>query len=177
MENIVTKRLYLVPFTLDIVKAAILGNSELARVMAVKVLSNWPDEEFIQNLPRIAHILTKCALQSQWGWGSLIIHQAENTLIGHVMIKIIPDATGSPTDSVELGYQIVPSYRQQGYASEAAKAMADWTLYQPGIEKVTAGCDADNIGSKRVLEKIGMRLIEARGKVLIWELSKTEIIE
>ena len=177
MENIVTKRLYLVPFTLDIVKAAILGNSELARVMAVKVLPNWPDEEFIQNLPGIADILTKYILQSQWGWGTLIIHQAENTLIGHVMIKIIPDATGSPTDSVELGYQIVPSYRQQGYASEAAKAMADWTLYQPGMEKVTAGCDADNIGSKRVLEKIGMRLIEARGKGLIWELSKTEIIK
>ncbi|MEH1780958.1 MAG: GNAT family N-acetyltransferase [Nostoc sp.] len=94
----------------------------------------------------------------------------------NLAIKIIPDATGSPTDSVELGYQVVPSYRRQGYASEAAKAMADWTLYQPGMKKVTAGCNADNIGSKRVLEKIGMRLIETRGKVLIWELCKTEII-
>ncbi|MEH1788005.1 MAG: GNAT family N-acetyltransferase [Nostoc sp.] len=176
MENIVTKRLYLVPLKLEIVKAAILGNSELARSLAVTVLPDWPDEEFIQILPGIADILSKYALQSQWGWGSLIIHKAENKLIGHVMIKIIPDATGSPTDSVELGYQVVPSYRRQGYASEAAKAMADWTLYQPGIKKVTAGCNADNIGSKRVLEKIGMRLIETRGKVLIWELCKTEII-
>jgi len=177
MENIVTKRLYLVPFTQEIVKAAIIGNSELARVLGVTVLPNWPDEEFIQNLPVIADILSKYALQSQWGWGSLIIHKAENTLIGHVMIKIIPDTTGSPTNSVELGYQVAPSYRQQGYASEAAKAMVNWTLCQPGMEKVTARCDADNIGSKRVLEKIGMRLIETRGEVLIWELSKTEIIE
>jgi [ribosomal protein S5]-alanine N-acetyltransferase len=173
MENIVTQRLYLVPFTLERVKAAIIGNSELAKFMAVKVLPNWPDEEFGENLPMIADILCENPLQSEWGWGSLIIHQAENTLIGHVMIKIIPDAIDSPTDSVELGYQVVPSYRQQGYASEAAKAMVDWTLCQPNMQKVTAGCDADNIGSKRLLEKIGMRLIETRGKVLIWELCKT----
>ncbi|MBN3898591.1 MAG: GNAT family N-acetyltransferase [Nostoc sp.] len=68
-------------------------------------------------------------------------------------------------------------YQQQGYASEAAKAMVDWTLCQPSMQKVTAGCDADNIGSKRVLEKIGMRLIETRDKILIWQLCKTEIIE
>ncbi|MCC5645802.1 GNAT family N-acetyltransferase [Nostoc sp. CHAB 5824] len=177
MENIVSQRLYLVPFTLEIVKAAIIGNSELARVLAVTVLPNWPDEEFGQNLPTIADILCKNPLQSEWGWGSLIIHKVEKTLIGHIMIKIIPDATGFATGSVELGYLIVPSYQQQGYASEAAKAMVDWTLCQPGMEKVTAGCDADNIGSKRVLEKIGMRLIEARGEVLIWELCKTEIIK
>ncbi|MEH2104781.1 GNAT family N-acetyltransferase [Nostoc sp.] len=177
MENIVTNRLYLVPFTQEIVKAAILGNSELARLLAVTVLPNWPDEEFSEGLPIIADILCKNPLQSEWGWGSLIIHKAEKTLIGHIMLKIIPDAKGFATGSVELGYLIVPSYQQQGYASEATKAMADWTLCQPGMEKVTAGCDADNIGSKRVLEKIGMRLIETRGRMLIWELCNTEIIE
>jgi [ribosomal protein S5]-alanine N-acetyltransferase len=177
MENIVSNRLYLVPFTLERVKAAIIGNSELAKLMGVKVLPNWSDEKFGENLPIIADILCKNPLQSEWGWGTLIIHQAENALIGHVMIKIIPDATGSPTGSVELGYQVVPSYRQQGYASEAAKAMVDWTLCQPNMQKVTAGCYADNIGSKRVLEKIGMQVIETRGNVLIWELCKTKIIE
>jgi [ribosomal protein S5]-alanine N-acetyltransferase len=177
MTNIITERLYLVPFTLEKVTAAITGNSELSRVLGVKILPDWAEEEFIQNLPEIANILSKFALQGQWGWGNLIIQQAENTLIGHVMIKIIPDATGSPTDSVELGYYIMPLYRQQGYASEATKAMVDWTLCQPGMAKVKAGCDADNLGSKRVLEKIGMRQIETRGKTLVWELSKTEIIE
>ncbi|MCW5318304.1 GNAT family N-acetyltransferase [Nostoc sp. KVJ3] len=173
MENVVTKSLYLVPFTQEIIKAAIIGNPELARVLAVTVLPNWRNEIFGKSLPTIADILCENPLQSEWGWGSLIIHKAEKTLIGYLMLKILPD----PTGSVEIGYIIVPSYRQQGYASEATKAMMDWTLCQPGIEKVTAGCDADNIASKRVLEKIGMRLIETRGKALIWELCKTEIIE
>ncbi len=44
MENIVTTRLYLVLFTLEIVKAAIIENAELASVMKVTVLPNWSDE-------------------------------------------------------------------------------------------------------------------------------------
>ncbi|MBP5976195.1 GNAT family N-acetyltransferase [Brasilonema sp. CT11] len=176
MENVVTTRLYLVPFKLEIVKAAMIGNAELASILGVTVLPNWCEEEFLQNLPGIADILCKYPLQGEWGWGSLIIHKAENTLIGHTMVKIIPDSTGSPTGSLEIGYFIVPSYRQQGYASEATKATIDWTFCQPSVQKVTAGCDPDNIASKRVLEKIGMHLIESRKNVLIWELCKTATI-
>ncbi|MBW4596064.1 MAG: GNAT family N-acetyltransferase [Brasilonema angustatum HA4187-MV1] len=176
MENIVTTQLYLVPFKLEIVKAAIIGNAELEKVLAVTVLPNWCEEEFLQNLPGIPEIFCKDPLQGEWGWGSLIIQKAENTLIGHTMVKIIPDSTGSPTGSLEIGYFIVPSYRQQGYASEAAKATIEWAFCQPNVQKVTAGCDPDNIASKRVLEKIGMQLIESREKVLVWELCKTATI-
>lgn len=177
MENLVTTRLYLVPFKLEIVKAAIMGDAELASVLGITVLPNWADEEFSQGLPIIADILCLNPLQSEWGWGSLIIHKAEKTLIGYVSLKIIPDATGNATGSLEIGYHIAPSYRQQGYASEAAKAMVDWAFCQPGVQSVTAGCDADNIGSKPVLEKIGMQLIETRNNGLIWQLRKTGIIQ
>ncbi|MBW4612643.1 MAG: GNAT family N-acetyltransferase [Desmonostoc vinosum HA7617-LM4] len=173
MKNLVTARLYLVPLTLEIVKTAIIGNAELAKFLGVTVLPNWHEEEFLQNLPEIADILCNYPLQSEWGWGSLIIHKTEKTLIGHVMVKIIPDATGEPTDAVEIGYYIVPSYRRQGYASEATKAMIDWVLCQPGMQRITAGCNPNNIASKRVLEKIGMHLIQSRPKGLVWELCKT----
>jgi [ribosomal protein S5]-alanine N-acetyltransferase len=173
MENLVATRLYLVPFTLEIVKAAIIGNAELSSVLGVTVLPNWPDEDLGKDLPLIADILCKNLLQGEWGWGSLVIHKSENTLIGNVSLKIIPDATGS----LEIGYSIVPSYQQQGYASEAARAMVDWAFCQPGVQKVTAGCDVDNIGSKRVLEKIGMQLIESRDDVLVWQLCKTATLQ
>lgn len=176
MENLVTTRLYLVPFKLEIVKAAIIGNAELASFLEVTVLPDWYDEELIQDLPFIADILCKYPFQSEWGWGSLVIHKAENALIGHVMVKVIPDSTGSPTGSLEIGYYIAPSYRQQGYASEATKAVIDWALSQPSVQSVTAGCDPNNIASKRVLEKIGMQLVESREKVLVWKLCKTATV-
>lgn len=178
MGDLITARLRLVPFKLTIVQAAMNGNAELARVLGVTVLPDWPDEEFSQGLPEIAEILSKSPLQREWGWGSLVIQQAENLLIGYVMVKIIPDIpdpAGAPTGALEIGYQIVPSYRRQGYGSEATKAILDWTLRQPSVQKVTAGCDADNIASKRLLEKIGMQHTETRGKgtVLVWELSRS----
>jgi len=174
LEKLVTERLYLVPFKLELLKAAIIGIDELATILGVKVAADWAEQELIQAFPDIANILLQFPLQNEWGWGSLIIHQAENTLIGHVMIKIVPDVTGLPTDAVEIGYQVAPLYRRQGYASEATKAMMDWTLSQPGMQTVTAGCAPDNIASKRVLEKIGMDLIETREKVLVWKLSRSK---
>ncbi|MCC5634811.1 GNAT family N-acetyltransferase [Nostoc sp. CHAB 5844] len=177
MEKLVTTRLYLVPFTLEVVKAAIIGNAELASFLGVTVLPDWYEEEYISNLPLIADILCKYPFQSEWGWGSLIIHQAENTLIGHVMVKVIPDSTGSPTGSLEIGYYVASSYRQQGYASEATQAVVDWALSQPSVQSVTAGCDRGNIASKRVLEKIGMQLVESREKMLVWKLGKTATVQ
>ncbi|MFM7575626.1 MAG: GNAT family N-acetyltransferase [Microcystaceae cyanobacterium] len=175
-EKLVTERLYLVPLKLDLLKVAIIDIRELAIKLGVKVAPNWVSQEFIQAFPDIADILLQFPLQGEWGWGSLIIHQTDNTLIGHVMIKIIPDITGLPTDAIEIGYEVAPSYRQQGYASEATKAMMDWTLSQPGIQTVTAGCDPNNIASKRVLEKIGMDLIETREKVLVWKSSRPKVL-
>ncbi|BCL33974.1 GNAT family N-acetyltransferase [Nostoc sp. MS1] len=177
MEKISTPRLELVPFKLELVKKAISGNAELASFMSVKVLSDWHGQEFFENLPFIVDILCQYPLQGEWGWGALIIHRADNTLIGHVMVKIIPDSTGSPSGSLEIGYYVASSYRRQGYASEATKAVIDWTLSQPSVQTVTAGCNPDNIASKRVLEKSGMQLVESREKVLVWKLSKTASVK
>ncbi|WRH69172.1 MAG: hypothetical protein RSE13_21380 [Planktothrix sp. GU0601_MAG3] len=91
MGDIVTKRLRLVPFKLPIVQAAMIGDFELGKVLGVTVISDWIDQDFYDNLPAIANILLQSPLQGEWGWGNLVIQQAENTLIGHVMLKIIPD--------------------------------------------------------------------------------------
>ena len=173
MNNLVTKRLNLIPFKQNLVQAAMRGDAELAKVLGIKILPNSLDREefkFRESLPGLSDILDKYPLQREWGWGSLIIHRADNTLIGHVMLKIIPDATGYPTGSLELGYFVIPSYWRQGYGTEATKAMLDWAFTQPGVETMTAGCDADNIASQRILEKIGMKHIATRGNVLVWKL-------
>lgn len=177
MENLVTPRLKLVPFKLELVKAAIRGDAELASLLDVRVLPNWQDEEAIEILPFMENILCKYPLQGEWGLGHLIIHKAENTLIGHVMVKIIPDSVGSPSGSLEIGYYVASSYRSQGYASEATKAVIDWALSQPTVQSVTAGCDRNNIASKRVLEKTGMQLVETREKIFVWKLCKTASVK
>jgi len=42
-----------------------------------------------------------------------------------------------------------------GYATEAIKALVAYAFSQLGLQKITAGCYLDNLGSSRVLKKVG----------------------
>jgi RimJ/RimL family protein N-acetyltransferase len=57
---------------------------------------------------------------------------------------------------MEIGYVLARSEWERGYMTEAVKAVAGWALAQPGIHRVWAVCDLENMGSARVLEKAGM---------------------
>jgi ribosomal-protein-alanine N-acetyltransferase len=72
---------------------------------------------------------------------------------------------------VEIGYSIVPAYRSHGYATEAAQGLIKW-LWTQNVPHITAGCDADNVGSIRVLEKLCMRRTGQEGNELRWELKQ-----
>lgn len=61
----------------------------------------------------------------------------------------------------ELGYRLVPSVWGRGYASEAARAMLNFGFTRLGLERVFASTYEDNLGSRRVMEKIGMTFVRA----------------
>jgi ribosomal-protein-alanine N-acetyltransferase len=57
-----------------------------------------------------------------------------------------------------LGYCYAREAWGHGYATEAARAMLTLGFDALGLHRVWAGCDPDNAGSIRVLEKLGMSL-------------------
>ena len=57
---------------------------------------------------------------------------------------------------LNLGYVLSPAYWGQGYMTEAVRAVIGWALAQPGIWRVEATTDTENIGSQRVMQKAGM---------------------
>lgn len=57
-----------------------------------------------------------------------------------------------------IGYLIDPAKAGRGYATAVARGLLDLAFGELGVHRVTAGCFADNAGSRRVLEKVGMRL-------------------
>lgn len=59
--------------------------------------------------------------------------------------------------SVEIGYGIDTEYEGNGYATEAAKAMIDWAMYQENVYFVEAEVASDNMASRRVLEKVSFQ--------------------
>jgi len=64
-------------------------------------------------------------------------------------------------DQIEVGFSVVQRWQGRGYATEALTRVLEYLTENEGISCVTAWCAAENIGSKRVLEKSGMQLVDA----------------
>jgi RimJ/RimL family protein N-acetyltransferase len=67
-----------------------------------------------------------------------------------------PDADGQ-TGVVSLGYRLRRSAWGQGYATEGARAMVRLAFTGLGVHEVVATTMAVNTGSRRVMEKAGLR--------------------
>lgn len=77
--------------------------------------------------------------------------EADGRLVGDVMLQVVSLASRQ----VELGWVVAKEAQGRGIATAAARALLDlaWVL---GAHRVKAHLDADNEGSLRVAERIGM---------------------
>lgn len=55
----------------------------------------------------------------------------------------------------EVGYHIGAAYTKKGYATEAVRAFLPVIMKNIGIDKMAGVCLADNIASRKVMEKCG----------------------
>ena len=62
-------------------------------------------------------------------------------------------------DRIEVGFSVVPGWQGRGLATAALRKVLEYLTENEGIPCVTAWCAAENAGSRKVLEKAGMRLI------------------
>jgi len=60
-------------------------------------------------------------------------------------------------DEAEIGWIIHQDYWQQGYGAELGNALLRLGFDELDMHRIIARCDAENIGSSRLMEKIGMR--------------------
>lgn len=82
-----------------------------------------------------------------------VILRNEPSLIGWCSVSIRYDELRQG----ELAYSFNPQYWNQGYATEAALCALRYGFLELDLHRVFATCRPDNIGSWRVLEKVGLR--------------------
>lgn len=82
-----------------------------------------------------------------------VILKSEHKLIGNCGIR----KENSFSDEAELGYEISPSYWGKGYATEAASNILKFGFEDLKLYRIYSRCIAENIASKTVLQKIGMK--------------------
>ena len=166
MQRLETQRLKLLPFTLELKKITLSKRARLPEMLGVAMPDAWPGAEMLEALPFFIEAMEKDPTGIVWD--GIIIHKAEEIAIGGIGFHGPPDEAGR----VEIGYNIIPAYEWQGYATEMARRVIDWAFQTPSIGVITAECRDDNVGSIRVLEKVGMRRLPAEGHTLRWELQK-----
>jgi RimJ/RimL family protein N-acetyltransferase len=64
-----------------------------------------------------------------------------------------------PDDERELGYRIGSSYWNRGFATEGSMALRDLAFDALAVSRLWAQTMVVNTGSRRVLEKVGFRLV------------------
>lgn len=90
----------------------------------------------------------------QWEWYAIwMIELKDGTHIGELCFKGL-----DPNGITEIGYGISDAYQNNGYATEAVKAVLDWAFHAPNVTAIEAETEDENTASKRVLEKCGFRL-------------------
>lgn len=121
----------------------------------IRVMASFDAAPF--NRGQMAHWMQRnLEHQDTYGYGLFsVILKSEDLLIGDCGLEHM-ELDGDP--ATELGYDFRSDYWNQGYATEAATAVRDYAfdvLHLPGlISLIRVG----NAASRRVSEKIGMRL-------------------
>jgi RimJ/RimL family protein N-acetyltransferase len=84
--------------------------------------------------------------------GEFMIEKKDGTRIGHI---------GYGKDIlhewIEIGYDIVPSERKKGYASEAIQILVDYLFLSNNIARITVYTDARNTAAIRAAEHVGFK--------------------
>lgn len=88
-----------------------------------------------------------------------------HAVIGDLGWKGVP----GPGGNVEIGYGIAAPYRRKGYGSEAVGVFLGWLDQQPDVSHVRAEVLADNLASRRLLERLEFTVSRVDGAYLWYE--------
>lgn len=105
-----------------------------------------------EDVTRTEAFLQRCI--AAWEKGEVfpwvLILRSEDAPIGMIELRM-------QGHRAEIGYVLARSPWGRGYMTEAAHAVVEWALSQPGVFRLWAVCDVENVASARLLEKLGMR--------------------
>lgn len=90
------------------------------------------------------------------GWGRFRVEEkVSGRFVGVCGFLLWPDVGGHR--EVEIGYRFLPDTWGKGYATEAAAACRDLGFGEFGVTRLISLIEAENVGSWKVAEKVGMR--------------------
>jgi RimJ/RimL family protein N-acetyltransferase len=132
-----------------------LADAELLDGWAVEMAEEGGFNDFGPRTPVPREALAKGPLRNERN-GVLIVERAEDgAAIGSVSWHTVNYGPPPASDAWNIGIELIPAARGNGYGSEAQRLLADWLFANTGVNRVEASTDVDNLAEQRALEKAG----------------------
>jgi [ribosomal protein S5]-alanine N-acetyltransferase len=125
---------------------AIDGDPDVQRYRGAQTITAEQTRAFIELTKRFAEE------QPQLRYPFVVVLQSVNAVIGACGLSITNYVWGD----AELWYVLNRQYWGHGYMTEAAQALITFGFRQLDLHRIWAMCHPENVGSWRVLEKLGM---------------------
>jgi RimJ/RimL family protein N-acetyltransferase len=163
-ENFVidTARMRLIAAQLAHLRTELAEPAQLAALLGVEIPPSWPPGDYDRDA--IVYFLSQYEIRgpAAIGWyGWYAVRRAEVAsaarLIGAGGYFGPPSVDGT----VEIGYSIADEVRGEGYGTELARALTNRALRHPGVRRVIAHVQADNVASHTVLKRAGFHFVAA----------------
>ncbi|GAB5465248.1 MAG: GNAT family N-acetyltransferase [Candidatus Kapaibacteriales bacterium] len=89
-----------------------------------------------------------------------IVDKKTNVFLGWTGLKLETKCTNNHQNYFDLGYRLIRKYWGKGIATESAIASLDYAFNELNLGKVYAAASIENVGSNKILQKIGLNFIE-----------------
>jgi RimJ/RimL family protein N-acetyltransferase len=138
-----------------------------------EVPEDWPNEHDRRFLAFRLRQAREDPARAEWYVYALVL---DGRMIGHIGFHGPPGSNArQDPEAVEIGYTVFPDYRKQGYATEAVRALVEWTRAQ-GVERVIASIGPENEPSLAIVRRLGFHEVgrhwdDEDGEELEYELS------
>jgi len=155
-----TERLELIAATLEHINAELNDINLFASMLNAEVSPEWPPGEYDKNAQEYFRDLLLKGGDDLAGWlGWYAIKPSDENkaavLIGAGGYFGPPSETGE----LEIGYSVIPSYQNKGYATEIVKALVDIAANDSRVKRISARTTDSNKASCKVLAKNGFNSI------------------
>lgn len=180
MKALETARLILRPFTKNdiAIHHVIFSDPEVCRFYCGKTRTQEETQEWL------IHRKWQARSEDDLGF-SAVVRKSDNQILGLVALQLCvsptlrleeePDTPFHPL-TIELSYAIGRSYQQQGYATEACRALIEYGFKEMRLQRLINGVSEENIPTNRLCQTLGFRQfknVHPTSPGLVWILENT----
>ena len=121
---------------------------EYSQIPYVGMNAGWEPHDSLNHTKEVIRMFRKKPLYGQLGVFSIVL-KATGKMIGTCELH-----NYLQNYRAELGYTLSPKYWNQGFATEASKALITWGFKDLHLKRIECNCFKENKASRRVCEKL-----------------------